>query len=41
MKAWDLRMRTARILHVAFLLSVPIFAVVGEFAGGRTEPSEV
>ena len=41
MKAWDLRMRTARILHVAFLLSVPIFAAVGEFAGSHTETSEV
>ncbi len=41
MNTWDLRMRTARIMHIAFLLSVPVFAVVGEFAGGRTEPSEV
>lgn len=41
MKAWDLRMRTARIIHIAFLLSVPVFAVVGEFAGGLADPGEV
>lgn len=41
MKAWDLRMRTARIIHVAFLLSVPVFAVVGEFGGGLADPREV
>ncbi|MGH9816844.1 MAG: hypothetical protein ACRD5F_13805 [Candidatus Acidiferrales bacterium] len=41
MKAWDLRMRTARIIHLAFLLSVPILAVVGEFAGGLADPGEV